>query len=87
MATGADAALVKEQGVTFAVVAVKRGVLRQATARDQSLGTVVTFGGVPVVLMEQNSNGTPEYYGRPDLVRFLAGVFLEQLPWAQYQLN
>jgi hypothetical protein len=32
------------------------------------------FGRIPVVAMEQDSRGVPTYFGRPDLVRFLASV-------------
>ncbi|HET7486545.1 MAG TPA: hypothetical protein VFJ85_01355 [Acidimicrobiales bacterium] len=83
-----DAALVKEQGVTFAVVAVRPGVLEQPTRREQARARFsMGFGGVPVVLMEQDGSGRPRYSGRHDLVDFLANVFIEQLPWGKYQLN
>ena len=45
------------------------------------------FPGMPVVLMAQDSRGTPTYYGRPDLSRFLANTPLGAIPWRRYTLN
>jgi hypothetical protein len=83
-----DAALIKEQGVSFAVVTVKRGVITQSSPREQARAQFSrSFGGVPVVLMEQDTSGTPTYHGRTDLVKLLANCFVEQLPWSRYRLN
>ena len=83
-----EAALVKEQGVTFAVVVVKPGVLATAARRDDIAANLQPYwAGVPVVLMEQDHNGVPRYYGRRDLVRFLARVPVEALPWQKWRLH
>lgn len=83
-----DAAVIKEQGVTFAVVAVKRGLIAQPTRRQEALASFSSaFAGMPVVLMEQDSSGRPKYFGRNDLVDFLAPVHPARLPWGQYRLN
>jgi hypothetical protein len=37
--------------------------------------------------MSQDSRGTPTYYGRHDIVRFLASVPMEAIPWRQYTVN
>jgi len=42
------------------------------------------FGGIPVVAMEQDGRGVPTYFGRRDLVRFLASVPMEAIPWKCY---
>lgn len=84
-----DVALVKEQGVRFAVVTVKRGVLDDP-ARQRSVVALLSphVGGVPIVLMEQDSRGVPTYVGRPDLVKWLANnVFVEELPWRTMTLS
>jgi hypothetical protein len=83
-----EGAVIREQGVTFAVVVVKRQTLEdrsQAQDAIQQFGPV--FGGVPVVLMAQDSRGTPTYYGRRDLSRFLANVPMRAIPWKRYTLN
>jgi hypothetical protein len=79
-----QAALVKEQGVTFAVVVVKRHVLSSPDRQQTQASLSPAFGGVPVVLMAQDSSGTPTYSGRPDLVRFLANIPMESLPWREW---
>ena len=83
-----DAALVKEQGVEFAVVCVKRSAFNSTTQRPSMQAQFSrAFGGVPTVLMAERSDGKPEYWGRPDLVRWLSEVPYEMLPWAKYSLS
>ena len=84
-----DAAIVKEQGVTFVVVAVRRGTLSGSTASKNQTAREfgASFDGLPVVLMEQDSKGAPRYFGRMDLVNFLASVFVEQLPWRRCSIS
>ena len=83
-----DGAVIREQGVTFAVVVVNRQTLEDSSRAQEAIrqfGPV--FGGVPVVLMAQDSRGTPNYYGRRDLSRFLANVPVRAIPWKRYTLN
>jgi len=83
-----EAAIINEQGVDFAVVAVKRSLLDQPARRDEAIVEFsAVFDHLPTVLMGQDSNGTPRYYGRDDLVRFVANVPFEALPWAEYSVN
>lgn len=80
-----DGAVIREQGVTFAIAVVRRGVIASASERDQSLAYFQSFfGGLPVVLMEQNAQGTPTWYGRPDLTRFLQNVPVGAIQWRRY---
>lgn len=80
-----DGAVIQEQGVTFAIAVVRRGVLGAPSQRDQTIAYFETFfGGMPVVLMEQDSRGVPTWYGRPDLTRFLQNVPVETIPWKRY---
>ena len=43
--------------------------------------------GVPVVLMGQEEDGTPVYYGSEDLKDRVAAVPVERMPWKEYTLN
>ena len=80
-----DGAVIREQGVTFAIAVVRRNVLSTPKERDQSLSYFQSFfGGIPVVLMEQDHNGVPTWYGRPDLTRFLQSVSVDAIPWQRY---
>ena len=86
--TTIDAALVREQGVNFAVVVVQQHVLRSPTERDPLARRFATLTGTPlVVLMAQDATGRATYWGRRDLVQFLANVPHQALPWKRYQLN
>jgi hypothetical protein len=53
-------AVIKEQGVTFAVVIVKQHVLDiSSEANDAIASFQPLFPGIPLVLMAQDSRGTP----------------------------
>ena len=83
-----DAALTKEQGVTFVVVVVQKHVLTSSRSRTETAnGLAVHWPGIPVVLMAQDARGRAEYWGRQDIVQFLAGVPVEALPWQRWNLT
>ncbi|MBW8002420.1 MAG: hypothetical protein FVQ80_10430 [Planctomycetes bacterium] len=78
-------AVIKEQGVTFAIVIVKKTVVDNATsARKAIMSFQPIFSNIPIVLMAQDSRGTPTYYGRKDIVGFLANIPLSVIPWKEY---
>jgi hypothetical protein len=80
-----DAALVREQSVTFAVVVVNNHAVSSESSRRQAVGAFSThFPGVPIVLMAQDGRGCPTFWGRSDIVRFLAGVPISALPWKHF---
>lgn len=80
-----DAALVREQGVTFAVVVVKGQVLNSDASRSEAMTAFgAHFPGVPVILMTQDARGRPTYWGRRDIVQFLARVPVGALPWKRF---
>ncbi len=83
-----DGAVVNEQGLTFGIAVVRRSVLDNPTARNQAIAEFsAVFGGIPTVLMAQDNQGTPTYYGRQDIVDFLASVPMEAIPWQHYSLR
>lgn len=80
-----DGALLKEQGVTFAIVVVKPHVLNSTMECDSARRSFSpVFPGVPIILMAQNSRGLPTYQGRTDIVRFLSNVDPSRIPWQRY---
>ena len=77
-------AVIEERGVTFGLLIVKRHVLNSAAERDAvQVQASRLFGGIPTVLMAQDHQGVPEYYGRRDIVNFMANVPLEAVPWKE----
>ncbi|MCY3789729.1 MAG: hypothetical protein OXH63_13175 [Gemmatimonadetes bacterium] len=81
-------AVIKEQGITFAVVIVKKYVLDNLnTAKETIQSFAPIFSGLPVVLMAQDHKGNPSYYGRKDIAEFMANVPLSAIPWREYTLT
>jgi hypothetical protein len=65
-------AVIKEQGVTFAIVVVKSHVVRNVSQANKAI---------------QNYRGTPTYYGRRDIVRFLSKLPMHAIPLKQYTFS
>ena len=80
-------AVIIEQGVTFAIVVVNRTVTNY-TSRAVRVRAELSqyFRNMPIILMSQDSNGTPHYYGRKDIVQFLNSIRLDQIPWKEYHI-
>ena len=83
-----QAAVINEQGITFAVVIVKKSVVDSQHQSEKAINSLMhTFTGMPVVLMAQDSRGTPKYRGRRDIVNFLAKVHPSRMPWKEYTIS
>lgn len=80
-------ALIREQGVEFAIIVVRPHVVQCRSQGVQVISAWRARFGVPVVLMAQDGRGTPTYLGRPDIVRFLSRIPLRAIPWREYSLN
>ena len=80
-------AVIIEQGVTFAIVVVNR-LVTNYTSRAIRVRNYLTqfFPNMPIILMSQDSNGTPQYYGRKDIVNFLNSIRLDQIPWKEFNI-
>lgn len=80
--------VIREQGVTFAIAIVKPHVLDSDSEASKMIRSFTSiFGYMPVILMAQDSWGTPTWYGRRDIVNFLKNVPLAAIPWKEYTLN
>jgi len=80
-------ALIREQGQSFAIVLVKPHVLASSSeASDTQSAFEPAFPSIPLVLAAQTSGGM-RYYGRPDIVRFLASISAARIPWRTYSLG
>lgn len=80
-----EGAVVKEQGVTFAIVIVKPFVLNSSSRENIRASFIPFFRNIPIVLMAQNSRGIPTYHGRRDIVHFLANINPARIPWKHYK--
>jgi hypothetical protein len=83
-----DGAVIKEQGVTFAIAVVRRSAIDDLSHRDETVAEFsAAFDGLPTVLMAQDASGRPTFYGRRDIVDFMSTVPIEAVPWSRYELN
>ena len=83
-----EGAVIREQGVTFAIVVVRQSVLQSTTEANRAIQSFQpAFPGMPVVLMAQDGRGRPTYFGRRDLSQFMANVPLRAVPWKRYTIN
>lgn len=81
-------ALIREQGLSFAVVIVKPQAINNRSQAEQMIrGAAPIFGGVPVVLMAQDGRGRPTYYGRKDISKFMSTVPMHAIPWKKYTIQ
>ena len=80
-------AVIIEQGVTFAIIAVNQSVTNY-TSRIVQVRQELSyfFPNMPIILMSLDQNGTPHYYGRKDIVDFLKTIRLDQIPWKEYHI-
>lgn len=83
-----EGAVIREQGVTFAVVVVKKHVIDSPHVAQQTIGGLGrAFPGLPVVLVGQDSAGRAAWFGRQDIARFMARTPLSAIPWRRYNMN
>lgn len=76
-----------EQGVTFAIIVVRQEVT-QYTVRATKFRHAIApyFPRMPIILMSQDQQGQPHFYGRKDIVDFLKTVPLDKIPWKTYHI-
>lgn len=80
-----EGAVIKEQGVTFAIVIVKPHVLQSsATTAEARHAFQPYFRGLPVILMVQDGSSRPTFQGRTDIVKFLSRISISRIPWKRY---
>ncbi len=80
--------VIKEQGVTFAIVIVKKYVLDSQIESKKAINSFSgLFPNMPIVLMAQDHKGLASYRGRKDIVKFLTNLNLTQIPWKEYTIN
>lgn len=81
-------AIIKEQGVTFAVVIVKKSIMDDRSSSENAIKSFQTaFPAIPIVLMAQDHKGSPTYYGRRDISKFMASVPLSAVRWKEFTLR
>lgn len=80
-----NGARITEQGVSFSIVVVNSGTLNSSN-RDYVGSNLPADFPRPIILAEPSGNGF-EYYGRNDIVDFLANLDPSQIPWETYEIS
>ena len=78
------AAAISIAGTKFVVVLVGLATASGPGEADLAIADMQRRFGVPVVLMGQEEDGTPIYYGNEDLKERLATVPVDRMPWKEY---
>lgn len=79
------AALVREQGITFAVVLVKNHVLNCSTTADQTIRSASAAMNCSLVVLMGESNRKLRG-NRQDVVNFVSRVHPSRLPWKTWTI-
>ena len=79
------AAVVREQGVTFAVAIMQDWVLTNPQEADRQIPAVAHALGCPLVVLMGERNGQLRG-NRRDVVDFVASIDPARLPWCDYRL-
>ncbi|MCA0848352.1 hypothetical protein [Salipiger thiooxidans] len=79
------AALVREQGVTFAVVIVKNHVLNSPASADQMIRAASMALGCPLVVLMGETNQRLRG-NRRDVVNFVSKIHPSRLPWKKWNI-
>lgn len=77
------AALVREQGVTFAVIMAKDHVLNSQTESDNLIRTMAVSMRCPLIVLMGESNRRLRG-NRRDVVQFVANLHPARLPWKKW---
>jgi hypothetical protein len=80
------AAAISMAGAKFLVVLVGLTTASGPGEADLLIADLQRRFGVPIVLMGQEEDGTPVYYGNEDLKELLAAVPVDRMPWKEYTL-
>jgi hypothetical protein len=84
-------AAIQEQGIKFAVAIVQPHILTTPDKTEANRLIAVfqnQIFGVPVVLMAPDPMAhVPRYYGREDLVKFLANTPVDRIPWKDFTIT
>jgi hypothetical protein len=77
-----EVALIREQGQTFAVLAVKPHVVQNPSEREALVAAASGLFGVRTTLLAEDGRT----WGPNDIVRWLQNIHVSQLPWRKFSV-
>jgi hypothetical protein len=83
-----DGAFIKERGTEFGIFVTTMDVLSNEKEAEKLIKYCEEriFPEYPVVLMAQDSQCIPHYYGKQDLIRFLEATNFNKIPFRRYTI-
>ena len=83
-----DGALIKEQGIEFGIFITTMDIFKNQSQAGKLIKYCEEriFPIYQVVLMAQDSQGIPHYYGKQDLIRLLKVTNFNKIPFRRYTL-
>jgi hypothetical protein len=83
-----DAAIIKEHCVEIGIFATTMDILSNEKEADNLIRYVRKriFAGFQVVLMAQDGQGTPHYYGKQHLIRLLDNTTFSKIHFRRYTI-
>jgi hypothetical protein len=77
-----EVAVIREQGQTFAVLAVKPHVVQDPAEREAMVTSARRWFGVRTALLAEDGRT----WGPNDIVRWLQNIHVSQLPWRKFSI-
>jgi hypothetical protein len=77
-----EVAVIREQGQTFAVLAVKPHVVQDPAEREAMVASARRWFGVRTALLAEDGRT----WGPNDIVRWLQNIHVSQLPWRKFSV-
>lgn len=84
-----DGAFIKEQGIEFAIFSTTIDILKDQEKANKLIKYCEerVFPGYRVVLMAQDSQGKPHYFGKKDLITILENIKFDKIHFRRYTIS
>ncbi len=81
-----DGAIVKEQGITFAIIVVAPSVLKCFSRYKENVRKSYSrfFPNTHIILMSQDNKGVPTYQGNRNIIKFLLTLDPKRIHWQTF---
>ncbi|MEM7232776.1 MAG: hypothetical protein AAF517_11400 [Planctomycetota bacterium] len=80
------AAAVSREGVQCVVVYCGMDLIRNTGEAELTVESLRTRFGAPVVLLAEDDQDHPNFYGDEPVIRALKGLAVDEMPWQDYEV-
>lgn len=80
-----EGAIVNDQGIKCAIVVVKDDIIQDASKSQEAIDAYRhIFPDMPIILLGRDSQGKSSYCGPEDIVKVLAELDPNRIPWSRF---